>query len=104
MYSIIHSVTGHFGEKNGEKYLTIDSTEVFSGIRSEIKTINGGEELFHEKIMLELELILTMIYLYDDLRWFTLKFPTLIIIIRCVFQKGEKLCPQISLDECLYEL
>ena len=69
MYSIIHSVTGHFGEKNGEKYLTIDSTdkyeEVFSGIRSEIKTINGGEELFHEKIMLELELILTMIY--DDL-------------------------------------
>ena len=34
----------------------------------------------------------------------TLKFPTLTIIIRCVFQEGEKLYPQIHLDECLYEL
>ena len=33
-----------------------------------------------------------------------LKFPTLTIIIRCVFQKGKKLYPQIYLEECLYEL
>ena len=33
-----------------------------------------------------------------------LKFPTLTIIIRYVFQEGEKLYPQICLDECLYEL
>ena len=33
-----------------------------------------------------------------------LKFPTLTIIIRCVFQEGKKLYPQIYLDECLYEL
>ena len=33
-----------------------------------------------------------------------LKFPTLTIIIRCVFQEGEKLYPQIYLDECLYQL
>ena len=33
-----------------------------------------------------------------------LKFPMLIIIIRCVFQKGTKLYPQIYLDECLYDL
>ena len=32
-----------------------------------------------------------------------LKFPTLTIIIRCIFQNGEKLCPQIYLDDCLYE-
>ena len=32
-----------------------------------------------------------------------LKFSTLTIIIRCVFQKGEKLYPQIYLDECWYE-
>ena len=53
LYLIIHSATGYFKEKNGEKYLIIDSTEkyeeVFSGIRSEIKTINGGKELFYEK-------------------------------------------------------
>ena len=33
-----------------------------------------------------------------------LQFPTLTIITRCVFQEGEKLYPQIYLDECLYEL
>ena len=33
-----------------------------------------------------------------------LKFPTLTIIIRCVFQKGKELDPLIYLDECLYEL
>ena len=30
-----------------------------------------------------------------------LKFPTLTIIIICVFQKGEELYPLIYLDECL---
>ena len=33
----------------------------------------------------------------------SLKFQTLTIIIRCVFQKGEELDPLIYLDECLYE-
>ena len=33
-----------------------------------------------------------------------LKFPAFTIVIRCVFQEGEKLYPQIFLDECLYEL
>ena len=52
LYLIIHSATGYFKEENGEKYLILDSTdkydEAFSGIISEIKTING-EELFYEK-------------------------------------------------------
>ena len=52
LYLIYHSATGHL-KKKGEKYLIIDSTkeyeEVFPGIISEIKTINGGKELFHEK-------------------------------------------------------
>ena len=50
LYLIIHCVTEHFKEKNGEKYLIIVLTEkyeeIFSEIRSEIKTINGGKELF----------------------------------------------------------
>ena len=33
-----------------------------------------------------------------------IKFPLLIIIIRCVFQKGKELYPQIYLHECLYQL
>ena len=47
LYLIIHSVTGYFKEKNGEKYLILDLIEkyeeVFSGIKSEIETINSGE-------------------------------------------------------------
>ena len=70
LYLIIHSATGYFKEKNGEKYLIIDSTkkyeEVFSRIRSEIKTINGGKNCFMKKIMLELKLIPIMIYLWTN--------------------------------------
>ena len=60
MYLISYSATGYFKEKHGEKYLIPDLTEkydeVFSGIISEIKTINGGKELFYEKeTMLKLE-------------------------------------------------
>ena len=53
MFLIIHSAAGHFKEKNDEKYLILDSSdkyeEVLSGIRSEIKTLNGGKELFYKK-------------------------------------------------------
>ena len=53
MYLIIRSATGYFKEKYGWKYLILDSTEkydeVFSGIKKEIETINGGKELFYEK-------------------------------------------------------
>ena len=68
MHLIIHSSTGYFQEKDGEKYLIIDSTkkyeEVFSGIISEIKTLNDRKELFYEKKYARIgELILTIIYL-----------------------------------------
>ena len=53
LYLIINYATGYFEEKNGEKCLIIDSTdkyeEIFSRIRSEIETLNGGKELFCEK-------------------------------------------------------
>ena len=103
LYLIIHSVTGHFKEKYGDKYLIIDLTEeygkVFSGIKSEIRTLNGGKELFYEKIYARIG-----INTDDDLPLNKqLKFPTLTINISCVLQKNEKLYPQIYLDECLYQ-
>ena len=59
LYLMIHSATGYFKEKYGEKYLILDSTEkydeVFSGIKKEIETINGRKELIYEKTMLKLE-------------------------------------------------
>ena len=104
MYLITHSATVHFKEKNSEKYLIIDSTEkyeeVFSGIMSEIKTLNIGKELFYEENYARIG-----VNTDDDLPLNKpLKFPTLIIIIRCILQKGEKLYPRIYLDECLYKL
>ena len=72
---------------------------MFSGIKSKIETINGEKEMFYEKK-------------YDRIRVNTddniplnkpLKFPTLTIIIRCVFEESCKLYPQVYLDECLYE-
>ena len=104
MYLIIYSATGHFKERNGKKYLVIDSTEkydeVFSGIKKEIETINGGKELFYEKNYARIG-----VNTDDDVPLNKpLTFPTLTIIIRCVFQEGEKLYPQIYLDECLYQL
>ena len=104
LYLIFHFATGYFKEKNGEKCLILDSMEgyekVFSGIMSEIMTLNGGKELFYEKNYSRIG-----INTDDDLPLNKqLKFPTLTIIIRCVFQEGEKLYPQVYLDECLYEL
>ena len=103
LYLIIHSATGYFQEKNGEKYLIIDSIEkyeVFYSIRSEVETLSDGRELFYKKNCARIGLNTD-----DDLPLNKpLKFPTLTIIIRCVFQESEKLYPQIYLDECLYEL
>ena len=74
--------------------------EVSSRIRSEIKTINGGKELFYEKNYSEIG-----INTDDDLSVNKpIKFLKLGIIISFVFQECEKLYPQIYLDECLYEL
>ena len=103
-YLIIHSTTGHFKEKNDEKYLILDLTdkyeEVLPGIRSEIETLNGRKELFYKKNYAKIG-----INTDDDSPLNKpLKFATLTIIIRCVLQEGEKLYPQIYLDECLYEL
>ena len=53
LYLIIRSAAGYFKEENNKKYLIIDSTEkyeeVFSGIESEIETINEGNEMFYEE-------------------------------------------------------
>ena len=100
---MIHSVTGYFKEKYGEKCLILDSAEkyeeVFSGIKKEIETVNGGKELICEKNYARIG-----VNTDDDVPLNKpLKFPTLTIIIRCVFQEGEKLYPQIYLGECLYK-
>ena len=104
LYLIIHSATGYFKEKNGEKYLILDLIdkyeEVFSKIRSEIQTINSREELYYGEDYVKIR-----VNTDDNVPLNKqLKFPSLTIIIRCVFENGKKLYPQVYLDECLYEL
>ena len=74
-------------KKNDEKDLILDSTdkykEVFSRIKSQIETINGGEKICYDKnhetigVNIDDEMPLNQ----------QIKYPTLTIIIRCVFSK-----------------
>ena len=101
---MIQSATGYFEEKNGEKYLILDSTEkyeeAFSAIKLEIETINRGEKMCYEENYERIG-----VNTDDDIPLNKqIKFLTLTTIIRCVFQEGKRLCPQIYLDECLYKL
>ena len=98
----INSATGYFKEKNDDKYLILDSTKeyesVWSEIKSEIKRINGGEEVFYEKSYCKVS-----INTEDDLPLKkSLKFLTLTVNINLVFQANNKLYPQIYLDECFW--
>ena len=104
LYLMIHSAAGYFKEKSSKKYLILDSTEkyeeVFSGIKKEIETINGGKNLIYEKNYARIG-----VNTDDDVPLNKpLKFSTLTVIIRCVFQESEKSYLQIYLDECLYQL
>ena len=104
LYLIIYSAIWYFKGKYSEKYLTIDLRQkyedFFSGIRSEIQTIISGEELFYGA-----EYTKIGVSTDDNVPLNKkLKFPSLTIIIRCIFQNGKKFYPQVYLDECLYEL
>ena len=79
--------------------LTEKYEEVFSGIKSEIKAVDGGKELFYGKNYAKIG-VNTEDHLPLDKK---LKFLTLTIIIRCILQKGKKLFPHIYLDKCLYK-
>ena len=64
--------------------------DVLSGIRSEIERFNGGKGLFYKKNYAKIE-----INTDDDLPLKKpLKFVTLTIIIRCVFQESGKSYPK----------
>ena len=104
LYLIINDACGYFKEKYNEKYLIIDLIDIYEEvsfrIRSEIQTLNGGKELYHKKNYAKI-----VINTDNDLPLNKpLKFPKLTIIIKCILREGEKLHPQIYLDECLHEL
>ena len=104
LHLIIRSATGYFKQEYGEKYLILDPIdkyeEVFSVIKSEIETINSGKKMYYKKNNARIGFNTDNNVPLNK----QLKFPSLTIIIIYVFQSGKKLCPQIYLDECLYQL
>ena len=105
-YLIVDKVFCFVGEKNGVKYLKIDKgdvlnkwNQVFSGIKYHIKKIIGEEVVYDgdfEKIK----------FLTDDSLPLgkLIYFPTLTVVIRCVFKQNGIFYPHVYLDECLYQL
>ena len=111
LYLRITHESGYIEEKNGNKYLIFDFVDenkkvlkkyadVWDGIKSKIKAINGDKENDYGKDYMKIKCNSD-----DDLPLNKLlKFRLMIIIIRCVFSEDGKLYPQLFLDDTLYEL
>ena len=85
---------------NDNKGLLNKYTDVWDGINNKIKTINGGKENYYGKDYMKIKFNSD-----NDLPLNKpLKFHTMTIIIRSVFEEGSKLYPQVFLDDTLYEL
>ena len=107
LYLLVNHASGYIEEKNGNKYLIFDSVDenrevlkkyadVWDGIKTKIKAINGGEENLMQKIKFNSE---------NDLPLNKpLTFHATTIIIRSVFKEDGKLYPQLFLDDILYGL
>ena len=104
---MINRVYGYVSEKNGNRCLIIDKgdsvlkkyDQVFSGIKYHMSKIDDNEVIYstgYDKIK----------FLSDDSLPLNklIYFPTLTVIIRCVFKENGVYYPQVYLDECLYQI
>ena len=99
-------------KKNGNKYLIFDDsvnenkallkkyTDVWDGIKNEIRAINGGKENDYGKDYMKIKFNSDGNLPFNEL----LKFHAMTIIIRSVFEEGGKTYPQVFLDDTLHEL
>ena len=107
---IIDKIDEHFKEKNGNKYLVLDSadknkevlikyTKLWDWIKNSVEKVNNklgenGKDFMNIKFNSDENLPLNK----------TLKLQNKTLIIRSIFEKDGKYYPQIFLNECLYEL
>ena len=94
-------------KKNGNKRLTIDEgdsvlkryDQVFSGIKHHIKKIDDKEVNYNND--------------YDKIKFLSddslplnklIYFPTITVVIRCVFKQNGVFYPQVYLSDCLYQI
>ena len=105
----VNHANGYIEEKNVNKYLTFDSTDknkelkkyqdVWSGIKNKIEAVSSGE-CDYEKDYMKVKFNSD-----DDLPLNKpLKFHSVTIIIKSVFEEDGKLYLQVFLDDTFYEL
>ena len=110
LYLIIDHASGYIEEKGVNKYLVFDSTDenkellkkyndVWNGIKNKIEEVSSGE-CDYEKDYMKIK------FNSDDNLPLNkpLKFHSMTITIRSVFEEDGKLYPQVFLDDTLYEL
>ena len=110
LYLRVNHANGYTEEKNENKYLIFDSTDenkellkkyqdVWNGIKNKIKAVSSGK-CDYEKDYMKIKFNSN-----DDLPLNKpLKFHSMTITIRSVFEEDGKLYPQVFLDDTLYEL
>ena len=109
LYLIINKVFCIIGEENGVKYLKIEKNhcdpvlnkwnQFFDSIRNNIKKIRDEGCNFNDGFN-RIKFISDDSLRQDKLIY----FPTLTVVIRCNFKKGDLFYPQVYLDDALYHL
>ena len=109
MYLIVNKVFCSVGEENGIKYLKMEKNrsepvlnkwnQVFDSIKYHIKKISNEECNFNDGFK-KIKFISDDSLRLDKLIY----FPTLTVVIRCVFKKEDLFYPQVYLDDALYQL
>ena len=103
LYLLVNHASGYIEEKNDStdenKELLKKYLDVWSGIKNKIEAVNSGE-CDYEKDYMKIK------FNSDDNLPFNklLKFHIATITIRYVFEKDDKLYPQVFLNDPLYEL
>ena len=110
LYLTIAHASGYIEEKGVNKYLVFDSTDenkelikkyndVFNGIKNKIKKMSS-DGCDYEKDYMKIKFNSG-----DDLPLNkALQFHNITITIKSVFEEDGKVCPQVFLDDTLYEL
>ena len=111
LYLLIYKIDGFIEEKGGNKYLNTAFAgnndevlrkykEALGGIKSCIEKINNNKSGEYEKDYMKIK------FDSDDKLPLNkqLKFLSVTIVMRSVFEEDGKYYPQAFLDDCLYEL
>ena len=105
-YLKVNCASGYIEEKNGDdsvdenKEVLKKYADVWNGIKNKIKAKNNNEENNYEKDYMKIKFNSNDNLPLNE----PLKFHSMTITIRFIFEEGGKLYPQVFLDYALYQL